>query len=136
METKISLFQVVSYKTPTLYRWCFTQVGFCRLETQTHQLSPSSEKRLFQLLLLNFIYYRALLSELASSKSVEFLPWSQGDTQWYVLIRPICGEEATQYVPINRVCINESYNLQQLFQEISVTYMFDFLHEVGLFYRI
>ncbi len=26
-------------------------------------------------------------------------------------------------------------NLQQLFQEISVTYVFDFLHEIGLFYR-
>ena len=30
----------------------------------------------------------------------------------------------------------EAENLQQLFQEISVTDIFDFLWEIGLFYRI
>ena len=30
----------------------------------------------------------------------------------------------------------DAESLQQLFQEIRVTYMFDFLRETGLFYRI
>ena len=30
----------------------------------------------------------------------------------------------------------DAENLQQLFQEISVAYVFDFLCEIGLFYRI
>ncbi len=30
----------------------------------------------------------------------------------------------------------DAESLQQLFQETSVTYVFDFLHEIGLFYRI
>ena len=30
----------------------------------------------------------------------------------------------------------EAESLQQLFQQISVTYVFEFLHEIGLFYRI
>ena len=30
----------------------------------------------------------------------------------------------------------DARNLQQLFQEISITYVFDFLYEIGLFYRI
>ena len=30
----------------------------------------------------------------------------------------------------------DAENLQELFQKISVTYVFDFLHEMGLLYRI
>ena len=30
----------------------------------------------------------------------------------------------------------DAENLQRLFQEISVAYVFDVLHEIGLFYRI
>ncbi len=30
----------------------------------------------------------------------------------------------------------DAENLQQLFREISATYIFDFLNEIGLFYRI
>ena len=30
----------------------------------------------------------------------------------------------------------EADSLQHLFQETNVTYVFDFLHEIGLFYRI
>ena len=30
----------------------------------------------------------------------------------------------------------DAENLQQLVQEISVTYVFDFLYEVGLFHRV
>ncbi len=46
-------------------------------------------------------------------------------------IRVECGDFAEV-----RQRYSEAESLQQLFQQINVTYVFDFVREIGLFYRI
>ena len=56
---------------------------------------------------------------------------------WFAIVTLLWN---TSRLNVETVKLTQRYydaeRLQQLFQEISVTYIFDYLHEIGLFHRI